>query len=85
MPDHPGDALPGPVAMTVLGPVPAAVLGLTLMHEHLHMDATPLLAVHGYAARDAGPFGVEAAGEARWDPGSHADNYRMTQDELVVA
>ena len=36
------------LAMTVAGPLPSEQLGVTLVHEHLHMDATPLLAVHGY-------------------------------------
>lgn len=71
--------------MTVLGPVPVATLGATLVHEHLHMDATPLLALHRYRPRDDGAFDLRAAAEARWDPGSHPDNYRFTQDDLVVA
>lgn len=72
-------------AMTVRGPVPANELGMTLFHEHLHMDATPLLAVHGYVAATHRPFDAEAAAEARWNPGSHPDNYRFTQDALVAA
>src|SRR5688572_9106696 len=75
----------GGTAMTVRGPVPADDLGLTLFHEHLHMDATPLLAVHGYAADAARPWDAEAAAEARWNPGSHPDNYRFTQDALVAS
>ena len=71
--------------MTVLGPVPVATLGVTLVHEHLHMDATPLLALHRYHPRDVGPFDPLAAAEARWDPGAHPDNYRFTQDDLVAA
>lgn len=70
---------------TVLGPVAPAALGVTLTHEHLHMDATPLLAVHGYTPAATGPFDATAAAEARWDPGSHPDNYRFTQDDLVAA
>lgn len=71
-------------AMTVNGPVPVDELGMTLFHEHLHMDASPLLSVHGYAAEPDRPFDAEAAAEARWNPGSHPDNYRFTQDELVA-
>lgn len=70
--------------MTVLGPVPSSELGMTLFHEHLHMDATPLLAVHGYTPTQQRPFDAEAAAEARWDPGSHADNYRFTEVELIA-
>ena len=50
--------------MTVEGPVPVDELGLTLFHEHLHMDATALLAVHSYEASDARPFDARAAAEA---------------------
>jgi phosphotriesterase-related protein len=70
--------------MTVEGPVPVDELGVTLFHEHLHMDATPLLAVHGYEPADVRPFTPAAAAEARWDPGSHADNYRFTEVDLVA-
>ena len=73
------------MAMTVRGPVLAEELGMTLFHEHLHMDATPLLTVHGYPAEAHRPFDAEAAAEARWNPGSHPDNYRFTQDALVAA
>lgn len=71
--------------MTVDGPVPIEQLGLTLFHEHLHMDASPLLAVHGYATQADRPYDAEAAAEARWNPGSHLDNYRFIEDELVAA
>ncbi len=72
------------MAMTVAGPLPVEELGMTLFHEHLHMDASKLLAVHGYESQADRPFDVEAAAEARWNPGSHPDNYRFTEDELVV-
>lgn len=71
--------------MTVNGPVPVDDLGITLFHEHLHMDASSLLAVHGYELADERPFDAEAAAEARWNPGSHPDNYRFTEDDLVAA
>jgi phosphotriesterase-related protein len=81
----PADPVESPArAMTVRGPVPVAELGLTLFHEHLHMDSTPLLTVHGYRADADRPFDAEAAAEARWNPGSHLDNYRFTQDALVA-
>ena len=70
--------------MTVSGLVPSEQLGMTLFHEHLHMDSSPLLAVHGYSAQADRPFDVAAAAEARWNPGSHPDNYRFTQDDLVA-
>lgn len=80
----PASGPPSGLAMTVAGPVPVADLGLTLFHEHLHMDATPLLAVHGYEPQASRPFDAEAAAEARWNPGSHPDNYRFTEDDVVV-
>ncbi|MFP5342256.1 MAG: phosphotriesterase [Candidatus Limnocylindria bacterium] len=75
----------GPVAMTVTGPVDPATLGVTLMHEHVWMDTTPVLAVHGYPADADGPFDAERAAEARWNPGSHPDNYRLTDEDTAVA
>jgi phosphotriesterase-related protein len=70
--------------MTVDGLVPVEQLGMTLFHEHLHMDATNLLSVHGYTSSTVRPFDAEAAAEARWNPGSHPDNYRFTEDELIA-
>jgi phosphotriesterase-related protein len=71
-------------AMTVLGPVDPANLGVTLVHEHLHMDATPLLATHGYLGQTEIPF-ERVAADARWNPGIHPDNYRLTDADLVLA
>jgi phosphotriesterase-related protein len=78
----------GRVVHTVRGPIDPAELGVTLAHEHLWMDSTPLLAVHGYRVTDAGPWDSAAAAESRWNPGSHPDNYRLTDvgaaaEELV--
>jgi phosphotriesterase-related protein len=73
------------VVRTVLGDVPADQLGVTLVHEHLHLDATPLLQVHGHPSRGAGgPFDAAVAGECRWNPGAHPDNYRFTADDAVL-
>jgi phosphotriesterase-related protein len=72
-------------AMTVLGPVDSAALGITLLHEHLWMDSRPLLAVHGYAAGSHGPWDAATAAEARWNPGVHPGNYRLTDVDLVVS
>ena len=71
-------------AMTVAGPVDPATLGVTLIHEHVLMDSLPLLAVHGYATEAHGPYDVSHAAEARWNPGAHPDNYRVTDRELAV-
>jgi phosphotriesterase-related protein len=70
--------------MTVAGPVPVATLGVTTMHEHLWMDASPLLAVHGYVAGTSGPWDSAVAAEARWAPGIHPDNYRFTDAGAAI-
>jgi len=83
-PEPEAAATPAGTAMTVLGPVSARTLGIALIHEHLRMDATPLLALHGGSAAPAAPFDLAAAAEARWDPASHPDNYRFSRDDLVA-
>lgn len=72
-------------ALTVLGPVDPADLGITLLHEHLWMDARPLQAVHGYASGMEGPWDAATATEARWNPGVHPGNYRLMDVELVAS
>ena len=70
--------------MTVDGPIDPSTLGVTLVHEHLHMDARPLLArVHGYEVSGTAAITSETAAEARWDPGTSPDNYDLTDVELV--
>jgi phosphotriesterase-related protein len=73
-------------AMTVAGAIPVSRLGITTMHEHLWMDASPLLAVHGYApgALADRPWDATIAAEARWTPGVHPDNYRLTDEAAAV-
>jgi len=57
--------------MTVDGPIDPSTLGVTLVHEHLHMDARPLLArVHGYEVSGTAAITSETAAEARWSPGA---------------
>jgi phosphotriesterase-related protein len=72
------------VVQTVLGPVDPATLGTTTMHEHLWMDSTPLLAVHGYRQATPGPWTAAVAAEARWNPGVHPANYRLTDVAAAV-
>ena len=75
---------PESVVHTVTGPVDPSVLGRTTMHEHLWMDSTPLLAVHGYDSEDGdAAWSREIAAEARWNPGVHRDHLRLT--DLAVA
>jgi phosphotriesterase-related protein len=48
------------------------------------MDASPLLAVHGYTAGVDGPWDAAVAAEARWAPGIHPDNYRFTDATAAI-
>lgn len=80
----PGRSDPVGIVMTVAGPIAPDALGVTLVHEHLHMDTTPVLAVHGYPVDADGPFDGARAAEARWNPGTHPDNYRLTDADLAV-
>lgn len=70
--------------VTVKGLIDPAGLGITLVHEHLHADLTPLLDVHGYGAAGDDPFEPADAAEARWSPGSFRDNYRLDDIDLVA-
>ncbi len=74
----------GRVVRTVLGAIDPGELGITSAHEHLWMDATPLLAVHAYVAAEAGAWDASVAAEARWNPGVHPDNYRLTDVNAAV-
>lgn len=66
--------------MTVLGPVPVDSMGVTLMHEHLLIDASawfhcPKCAERMYLV-DA-PVRPDILGELRMDPFVNKDNIRM--------
>lgn len=74
----------GTVVQSVLGPIDPKALGVTLAHEHLWMDSRPLLAIHRYGSTAVGPWNAAAAAEARWNPGSHPDNYRLTDVDAAV-
>jgi phosphotriesterase-related protein len=83
-----GDKLPDSnvgMVMTVEGAIRPEELGVTLIHEHLFMDATLLLKKHAYASLDSGVFDCCVAAEARWNPGTHPDNYRLTEIDVVAA
>jgi phosphotriesterase-related protein len=74
----------GRAVQTVAGPIAPEDLGVTTMHEHLWMDSTAMLAVHGYRAEEHAPWDAATAAEARWNPGVHSDNYRLTDVEAAV-
>ncbi|GEL25044.1 aryldialkylphosphatase [Pseudonocardia sulfidoxydans NBRC 16205] len=78
----PQPPLPG-AAMTVCGPIDAADLGQTLMHEHLYADFGAL------AFDDQRVLGDELLttsdlAEARWDPSAFVSNRRFTDIALVA-
>lgn len=72
------------VVHTVQGPIDPGDLGVTSIHEHLWMDSRPLLVVHGYRATDLDPWDAATAAEARWNPGCHPENYRLTDVDATV-
>lgn len=71
---------------TVTGDIAPESAGVTLVHEHLHMDATPLLTEHGYASdhESVPAFTPATAAECRWKPGAHPDNYVLTELDAVL-
>ena len=73
-----------PCVMTVAGPIAPEDLGQTLIHEHVHVDCTPILKVHGYPVVTNSELTLETAAEARWNPGGFPDNYRLTDVELII-
>src|ERR1700722_5876738 len=75
------------MVMTVEGAISPQDLGPPLIHEHLFMDSIPLLLKkHGYSPSPSTEvFDCCVAAEARWNPGVHMDNYRMTEIEVIAA
>lgn len=72
---------------TVLGDIAAQDAGITLIHEHLYMDMSPMVRAHEYQADPAHgerPFDIRVAGECRWNPGAHPANYRFDEREAVL-
>jgi phosphotriesterase-related protein len=72
---------------TVLGPVPADELGVTLMHEHLLVDATPWFrepdeASRRYLARR--PVSIEMLGALRNDPFLCQDNCELLDEGAAI-
>jgi len=76
------------LVMTVLGPVSADALGLTLMHEHLLNDCrcwwnqpkTP-----GRSRLACEPVNAGILGELRMDPFVNLDNCRLDDERLAAA
>ncbi|MEW6637948.1 MAG: phosphotriesterase-related protein [Actinomycetota bacterium] len=72
---------------TVLGPIPADELGVTLMHEHLLVDATPWFkepeeATKRHLARR--PVSIEMLGALRNDPFLCRDNCELLDEDAAI-
>ena len=74
-------------AMTVLGPVPVEDLGVTLMHEHIMLDASSKVRIPcGCAARQFAerPLAMDMLGALRHNPVSNRDNCQLLDVDTAV-
>jgi phosphotriesterase-related protein len=74
--------------MTVLGPVPASGLGVTLMHEHLLNDCRCWWNKPKEPSRSrlaCEPVNAGILGELRMDPFVNLDNCRLDDERLTIA
>ena len=74
-------------AQTVLGPVPVGELGVTLMHEHLLVDASPWFREPEEASKRAvanGAVRIEVLGALRNDPFLCLDNCRLLDERTAT-
>ena len=73
--------------MTVLGPIPVESMGVTLMHEHLLIDASAWFHCPSCAERRSlatRPLDVGILGELRMDPFANLDNCRLDDIEAAI-
>ncbi|MGF6232822.1 phosphotriesterase-related protein [Inquilinus ginsengisoli] len=73
--------------MTVLGPIPVAAMGVTLMHEHILLDTSswwrrPCCASHIALAEK--PIDITMIGELRMNPFLNRDNCFLLDTDLAV-
>jgi phosphotriesterase-related protein len=83
---HPIGVASGTV-MTVLGPIPAARMGVTLMHEHILLDASKLWTCPCTASDMAlaeQPVALDNLGELRMNPFVSRDNCFLLDVNLAV-
>ena len=71
---------------TVLGPIDAADLGPTSMHEHVLVDSRVWLepSDEPNAPPPTAPVSLETLGFLRWNPHSLADNLIVDDPEVCV-
>lgn len=83
---HPVGVKSGTV-MTVLGPIPAERMGVTLMHEHILLDASKLWQCPCKASEMAiaeAPVSIENIGELRMNPFLSRDNCFLLDVNLAA-
>lgn len=83
---HPVGVKSGTV-MTVLGPIPAERMGVTLMHEHILLDASKLWQCPCKASEMAiaeAPVSIETIGELRMNPFLSRDNCFLLDVNLAA-
>ena len=75
------------LVQTVLGPIPVDTLGITLMHEHLLLDATTWwhkpVEEHRRHLGEA-PLSSAIYGELRMDPFVNVDNCRLSDVQVAT-
>ena len=75
------------MAQTVAGPVPADALGVTMMHEHLLIDTTPMLVEPREASRRTAfhaPLTVNLLGRIRYGGLTNVDNSRLGDVQVAI-
>ncbi len=75
-------------AMTVLGPIPVADMGVTLMHEHIFLDGATSWKCPCHPDEKAiaeQPVGIEIIGELRMNPYMNRDNVSLDDRDLALA
>lgn len=70
---------------TVLGPVPAAQLGIVSTNEHVLTDSRHLVRPAADGTTLPGPVRLEALGELRWNAMAMADNLALDDPALAAA
>ncbi len=72
--------------MTVLGPLRAEDLGITLTHEHLFIDAGSASTSTSSTTAAGAPvaWDCSTAAEARWNPLAYPENLRFTDLAMIV-
>ena len=84
---HEGSGLVGKV-QTVLGPVPSESLGITMTHEHLLVDLSPLVKPPVEASRRGlfyAPVSMELLGRINFGGQPNLDNSRLVDVETAIS